>query len=503
MVYFHESKLAAAFNEVLSARLQEAGIPEAEAQTWVEKVALNTEQYIYSALAEAGDGVKRLVEWYRVGGREVFEKYLSIDTYLEEKIKSLPNEPVFKEKFSFKDIYVRLKAIPLDANGKEIEDAESFILEDWTKQILEDSGKKDKVIFIQAGPGRGKSVFCRMFADWVRQHLHPKLTPILIRLRDIETFEQSFEKTLEDALKTTRFVSNDPGWLADRNTRYLFLLDGFDELRMEGRASGGVERFIQQVGKFQERSQGEETGHRVILTGRTLALQGISYLPPNLERVKLLEMDDELQQQWLDNWQRVVDPDPVEAEAKTKAFKQFLQADKCPQEVKEELAREPLLLYLLAKMHRDEQIKEDDFQQAKGTESKILIYEKSLEWVLKEQRGELTQYKITGLKIDDLRRILTEAGLCVVQSGGEYAKVKMIETRLEKDDPAAAGIIKTLRKQSGEKALTTALGVFYLRPAAGERGGGVEFYHKSFSEFLCEKSLERRFSNKNLGGDCW
>ncbi|MGK7875152.1 MAG: pentapeptide repeat-containing protein [Xenococcaceae cyanobacterium] len=489
LVYFHESELAKAFNEVLLARLQEANI--SDAQTWVERVALNTNKYIYQALAEAGDGVKRLVEWERLGGRKVFEKYLSINTYLEETIKSLPNDPVFKEKFSFKDIYVPLKAVPVDANGKEVKGEKPFILEDWAKQILADYDKGNQVLFIQAGPGRGKSVFCRMFADWVRLHLHPKLTPILIRLRDIETFEQSFEETLRDALSNVDFVSTDSGWLTDRNTKYLFLLDGFDELRMEGRSRGGIGRFIEQVGRFQERSQSSETGHRVILTGRTLALQGLSYPPPNLERVKLLEMDDELQQQWLGKWQQVVDSDPIQAEAKTQAFKEFLQADKCPEEVKKELAREPLLLYLLAAMHRDKKIKEDDFQQASGTQAKILIYEKSLEWVLTEQRQEWLQHQIIGLNIDALRRILTEAGLCVVQSGGEYAKVKMIESRLKKDASSAAQIIPKLREEHKEKGLTNALCTFYLRPAAGERGGGVEFYHKSFSEFLCAKRLKK------------
>jgi hypothetical protein len=37
-----------------------------------------------------------------------------------------------------------------------------------------------------------------------------------------------------------------------------------------------------------------------------------------------------------------------------------------------------------------------------------------------------------------LRRILTEAGLCVVQSGGECAPVAMIEERLREDNSVKA-----------------------------------------------------------------
>lgn len=496
LVNFSQSKLAPAFNQILSARLQEIGVSQARAEDVADRVARKTQEYIKPALAEAGDGVKRLVDWYSLGGQQDFEKYLSIDTYLEKSIKSLPSERVFDENFTYQDIYIPLKANILDANGKEVKNKEPFVLEDWAKQILQDPNKSHRVIFIQAGPGRGKSLFCRMFADWVRQNWHPKLTPILIRLRDIESFQPSFEKTLTDALSHLDFVSTDPGWLTDPKTQFLFLLDGFDELRIEGRISGGLERFLQQVGHFQERFKTPETGHRVILTGRPLALQGISYLPPNLERVKLLEMDEELQHRWLEKWQQVVDANATEAEAKTQTFREFLQADECPREVRKELAKEPLLLYLLAAMHRDGRIKLEEFQLTRGTQAKILIYEESLEWVISKQRPKWLQYQLLGVSenkshndtLDSLRHFLSEAGLCVVQSGGEYAKVEMIESRLDRSERKILQQLKD--KKQGEKALTTALAAFYLRPASGESSGGVEFYHKSFAEFLCARRLK-------------
>ena len=492
LVCFHQSQLAEAFNQVLSLKLRETGIAPSQVEIWVKRVAMNTQRFMITALVDSQAGVQQLIDWYSSGGKEEEEKYQSIDNYLEE-IKKLPKAPVFKEHFSFQDIYVPLNAIPLDANGEEISNAEDFVLEKWVRKFITNSEKSGKVIFIQAGAGRGKTVFCRMFADWVRQNLHPLLTPIVIRLRDIENFEQSIVTTLSNALSNCDFVRNDNGWLTDKNTRYLFLLDGFDELRMEGRPSGGIERFIRQVGQFQEQFRGKETGHRVIMTGRPMALKGISFLPDNLERVKLLPMNDDIQQQWFKKWSQVVIPDnPEAASEETKKFKAFLSAEKCPTEVKDELAKEPLLLYLLAKLHREKLIKQEDFEQAGDkTNAKILVYEKSLELVLKEQREEWLQHQITGLDTDSLERILTEAGLCVVQSGGEYARVEMIETRLEKDYSDAADIIKKLRKKSGEKALSTALGAFYIRPAGGEKGGGVEFYHKSFGEFLCAKRLQQ------------
>ena len=420
---FPGSNLAEKFNHLLLTYLQQVGLTEGEAQTLTHRVAWSTPRYISQALAEAKDDLKVLAERYRDRWQKDLDKYDNIDAYLEEKVASKPEEKVFDEDFKFKDIYVPLKAKPLDQNGKLIEDAEAFDLETWAKDLLADENKQNRVMFVEAGPGRGKSVFCRMFADWVRQHLHPIWTPVLIRLRDIPTLQKSFRETLKNAVNAG-FASDD-GWLMDRNTRYLFFLDGFDELLMEGRSSDGLEQFLRQVGQFQrDCQQSSEMGHGVLITGRTLALQGIErQMPDNLERVEIQIMDDGLQQQWLSKWEAQFGAE------KTSAFQHFLQDECCPENVKSELSREPLLLYLLAAMHRDKILKVEDFQGTNSTQAKILIYNKTVNWVLTDQRSEKLNRDLTELETEDLRRILTEAGLCVVQSGGECASVAMIDER--------------------------------------------------------------------------
>ena len=480
ILYFHESKLAVAFNDVLQARLQQAGLEAADAQTLTERVARKTDEFMQPALAQVGDGVKHLVEWYRVGGREVLEKYLSVDDYLDQQIQTCPLEKVFAENFTFQDIYVPLKAQFIHQNGKA-HGIKPVELEQWAKALLNNDQKKDRVMFIQGGPGRGKSVFCRMFADWVRQHEHPRWTPILIRLRDIRTLEKDFEETLRKAVDRD-FAKSDPGWLTDRNIRFLFLLDGFDELLMEGRTSGGLEEFLQQVGRFQESCQNNsEKGHRVLITGRSLSLQSIERLMPvNLERVEILPMDDDLQEQWFTQWGKLIAADPVHLKA-------ILQDERLPDRVRE-LAREPLLLYLLAAMHRDGEFKLEKFEGASGAQAKVLIYERTLDWVLTKQRPDLLNQNITEFRTEELRRILAEAGLCVVQSGGECAPIGMIEDRLAGDD-AAKTLLARARERLKDDPLRNALATFYLQP--GRAGtGSVEFAHKSFGEFLCAERLK-------------
>jgi hypothetical protein len=418
---------------------------------------------------------------YGAGRRQEGDKYDSIDRYLTEQIAAKPLETVFAESFTFKDIYVPLKAKPVDKNGHVVETLHATSLQDWAKDILNDPQKQGQVMFIQGGPGRGKSVFCRMFADLVRQQLHPILTPVLIRLRDIPKLQPSFRDTLREAVQAD-FAASDDGWLTDRNTRFLFLLDGFDELVMEGRSSG-LEEFLKQVGQFQQDCQrSKDMGHHVLITGRSLALHSIErFMPHNLERVEIQPMDDELQQRWFANWGKLVGADQT-------YLMGILQDKRLPDQLRE-LAREPLLLYLLAAMHRDGELRLEMFEGVEGAKAKILIYEKTLDWVLTKQRPDWLNRQLTAMETEGLRRILAEAALCVVQSGGECAAMEMVKERI-KDNDVAAGLIRDAQERLGDDALKNALAAFYLQPAKGDKGGSVEFAHKSFSEFLFAQRLK-------------
>ncbi|MDJ0618326.1 MAG: pentapeptide repeat-containing protein [Calothrix sp. MO_192.B10] len=156
----------------------------------------------------------------------------------------------------------------------------------------------------------------------------------------------------------------------------------------------------------------------------------------------------------------------------------------------QELAREPLLLYLLGAMHRDGKLNTEMFAGANGVKAKILIYQTTLDWVLTKQRPEELNFDITEFDTEDLRRILMEAGLCVTQSGGEWTAIKIIEERLS-GDKAARELLEKAQQQIGENPLRNALAAFYLRPikGSGVQEGAVEFVHKSFGEFLCAQRL--------------
>ncbi len=486
LICFYDSPLKEKFDEILFARLQESGLDENTAKIVTERISRNSHRYMKEAVVKVKDDAKQLAGIYGYGWQQDLEVYGSIDKYLEEAIAAKPQEKVFDENFSFQDIYVQLEVKTVNSKGEVEQTATPQNIEEWAKTILLDKNKDKQVLFIQAGPGRGKSVFCRMFADWVRRELHPIYTPILIRLRDVRNFAANIDETLADAVGWD-FMKTDRGWLTDRNTRFLFLLDGFDELLLERGASNELKVFLDQVAQFQKQAaENKERGHRVLITGRPLALYGIERLmPPNLERVSILPMGDDIQQQWFDKWQKVV------GEEETEKFREFLHSEQCPEQVKE-LAREPLLLYLLAAMHRDKQLQGEMFATADVGGTKVGIYELVLEWVLEKQRveeGKNLNPEITTLEPEDLEILLAEAGLCVVQSGGEYAAIKMIEDRLVKQGYKELQVlIENARQGKREDGLKNALAAFYLKSAAGAENS-VEFFHKSFGEFLCAKRM--------------
>ena len=252
---------------------------------------------------------------------------------------------------------------------------------------------------------------------------------------------------------------------------------------LEGRASGGIKEFLQQVEHFQQSSH-----HRFLVTGRPLALQGIDRLisqTKSLERVEIQLMDDSIRQIWLEKWAAKV------GEEESNNFQKFL--DSCPEDIKNSLAREPLLLYLLARMHIEKYINEQMFAEAEGIKAKIRIYDESVNWVLNKQRQD-QNVRLTELEPYELRRALTEAALCVVQSGNESALVTMLESRLKNSNSPIAELIQRARKETliedEKKFFNNLLTSFYIKPASGDKGGSIDFAHKSFGEFLFAERLK-------------
>lgn len=488
LTHLRRSELVEAFNETLSELLKSAGLADWQVRVVVDQVAWGTPKYFHSVVAELKDQVEPLAEFLHSDGLRIQEKFDSIEDYLKDEIEPLPRQQVFDEAdplVTFIELYVPLMVQPLDVSGKKT-DKESVGIHGWAEKLLENSEPR-KVGFIEGEAGRGKSVFCRMLATAVRLELYPAFIPILIRLRDVRILENNLTQTLETHLQGLDFVQSDSGWLTDENTRFLLIFDGFDELLLQGREGGGLKELVQQLGDFQRNSH-----HQCLVTGRPLALQGVDRMltqTKNLARVRLEPMADAQRHEWLDNWAKLF------GEEEANGFKVFLTA--CPKDIGEQLAREPLLLYLLGRLHRENHLNAQMFAGAEGMQAKVRVYDESVKWVLERQRQEVSE-QIPGLEAEDLRQVLQEAALCVVQSGNETAKLTMLKGRFTNNANPIAELLKQAQSEtekSEDKTLNNLLTAFYIKPGEGDRTGSVEFAHKSFGEFLFAERLEAAFED--------
>ncbi|ABW27749.1 pentapeptide repeat-containing protein [Acaryochloris marina] len=494
---FRESVFAEKFGTDLIEQLQQFGLDNSQAQRLADQVLWGSHRYFHEVIAEAGESVEPLAEFYRTGGQQELERYTAIDEYLKTRIRPTPQEQVFDEsspRVSFQDIYVRLEVQPLTQEGEVKRDVSPICSHEWTKKTLDQPANQPrKVMFMEGEAGRGKSVFCRMIANWVCSEFGDAFIPLRIRLRDLRKLANNLTETLEDCpdLEQENFVRGESSWLADKNTRFFIILDGFDELLLEGRATGGLKEFLQQVTDFQRRSH-----HQLLVTGRPLALQGIDRLitqNKDLERVRLEPMGDQLREGWLNKWQALF------GEEKVNQFREFLTA--CPKDITDTLAREPLLLYLLARLNREGHLTQGMFADTQAglnqdTQAKLRIYRAAVNWVLKKQRQD-ENLRLSGLdSLEDLREILQEAALCVVQSGNETARLEMVKQRFQDSSNPIAELLKQAQAttgQSEDKALNNLLTTFYLKPGERDQRGSVEFAHKSFGEYLFAERLLNAF----------
>jgi hypothetical protein len=180
-------------------------------------------------------------------------------------------------------------------------------------------------------PGSGKSVFTQMLAA----ELDPRdYIVIRVELRAVPA-DTGIQQQIEAGLEN--LTGNPMPWStlaqAAGSAQPVILLDGFDELLQ----ASGVSHFdfLERVQEFQEREAELHRPVAVIVTSRTAVANQVRY-PAGTPVARLEEFEDDQVSQWLSVWNHSNPARPLEAKT---ALAQG------------ELARQPLLLFLLALFH--------------------------------------------------------------------------------------------------------------------------------------------------------
>ncbi|MEM7712813.1 MAG: pentapeptide repeat-containing protein [Cyanobacteria bacterium P01_A01_bin.68] len=353
---------------------------EVEAELIIQRLNNKLLGHLIMVVSENATTLAQLQKFFELGNyvelnstisRHKSDDYLNIskENYRASLITKL-GEPLLMESFSLKDIYVPLTGVPLTGNHEPVD------LMKWVVSQLDDL---ETITVIESESGYGKTSFCQILAARIAQKLYPEWIPVNICLSDISRGDN-----LQETLQSAFFDNSEVdlySWLADSKTKCLLILDGLNELPNCADNKMSVAIFIQQIIDFQS-----QFSHKIILTSQSVALEDIfSKAPSKLQRINIQPWEQHDWKQWFANWSKVQSMKVAQKFfkflKKNKAFSKkshFLLAD---------LVRQPLMLYLLAILHRDELL--DDEILASATNPQITntavvlwkIYERLNQWL--------------------------------------------------------------------------------------------------------------------------
>ncbi len=445
------------------------------------------------------------------------------------------DEPMFGESFGLRQVYVPLRAFyfeesPRDklskGRGVGIEQAErveerrvAVRLEEEIDAWIATADKRDSYRVLSGGPGSGKSSFLRMYAARAAQE--ERIRVLFIPLHQLNV-AGSLAAAVGDYVRLAELLPGNPLDPDSGEERLLLLLDGLDELAMQGRIGAEAARdFVREVLKHVDVRNHERCRLLVLFSGREPVVQASESEFRERRRVLhalpyLIEESQRESEMWKKGRAKILTEDQ-----RPLWWKAYGQASgrgyaTLPPTLErtdlDEVTAQPLLNYLVALSY-------DRGQLSFSTELNLNdIYRDLLEAV--HERGyEQRRSMAPGLSLLDFQRVLEEIALAAWHGSGRTTSVAEIEAHCE-----AAGLSGLLRRfEEGAKVgVTRVLTAFYFRQFGRTTGGDptFEFTHKSFREYLTalriidaleliQDEMDRRQKRPGAGWDeavalkCW
>ncbi|MEB3190399.1 MAG: pentapeptide repeat-containing protein [Snowella sp.] len=439
------------------------------------------------------------IEWWtkklneKAGDTE--KAWLKYGLWLQEQV----DEPLFGvEDFSLRQIYISLRAYVVREKKKEnqpknqekeyervVVDLHSAI-RDWLQQ----ENKRDGLRIICGGPGGGKSSFTKMLAAELAERGNRVLWIPLHLLDPTKDLVKALDELIEGNLDNL-YPSN-PLKKEESQQRLLVILDGLDELAMQGKLATEVaQQFLQRVKEDLQRFNQSSLRVQILVSGRELVVQHLGEAKDSHQVLHLLPYWLSKEELKKDNY--VDDKNLLETDQRQNWWQRYGELkgknySGLPKELSEietlqEITAQPLLNYLVALSYDAGEL---DFSK-KITLNQI--YKDLLHRVYKREWAEIQHPTLKNAQIteDQFIQAMAEIAVACWHGNGRTTTVAEIEKHCQH---SGIGSVLEVFKTSGSQGVTQLLTAFYFRQQ-GVQGTEktFEFTHKSFREYLTVRRI--------------
>lgn len=445
------------------------------------------------------DRFRPLLDALRTPFSEAADQEAAWRRYLS-RLRRDVNEPMFGESFGIQQVFVSPNAYyetevrvgpgspGQDAEAKQRKTVVELIPElmSWAQR----GTNGNAVRVIAGGPGSGKSSVARIFAAQLADR-GEKVLFIPLHLMDAT---RDLESAVGAFVSEQGILPKNPLDATTAEKRLLLILDGLDELAMQGRASAEMaQKLVAEVQRYVANRNHARLRLQVLLTGRDIVVQLNS--PEFRQPQQVLHvlpyyvswgssqgyhdtrglLNNDLRHDW---WR-------LYASAKSRAYSGMPDSLRRPD--LDEITSQPLLGYLIALSFDRGNL---DFTK-KGDATRNAIYEDLVAAVYERgYAGGRPHPSLRGLPLEAFRQLLEEVALATWHGDGRSATAADIHRYCL--DGGLAGFVDAFEEGAATGA-TRLLTAFYFRQRDGRRQGErtFEFTHKSFREYLTACRLKR------------
>lgn len=335
--------------------------------------------------------------------------YIPLRAYVEEKISSEEHELEHKEeiKKSVCDLHTTIHA--------------------WVRQFDKDQPLK----LISGGPGCGKSSFAKVLAAELSEQ-YPELTAVFIPLHHFRLDDDLIE-ALSAFVRDERYLKTNPLHCDTRHNRVLLILDGLDELAMQGKAAAeSAQYFMEQISILLDRHNDQGRTWQALITGRELAIQNAHQRHKARQILHVLPYFlTEGESQAYEDLQGLLSVDQRPLWWNKFGALKGKDYQCLPEELDTEhllpITREPLLNYLIALSYERQEI------EFNAQTNLNIIYEDLLRAVFdRSYAGKRRHLGAKDLSQGDFLKILEEVALAVWHGNGRTASINYLKSVLKK-----------------------------------------------------------------------